>query len=77
MNHKFGLNPKVDILQYATNANPLQLYYSPRVKIFTFKQYLLDINQPDYKYRITDLLNGMFRSCFINFKSEKSLISLT
>ena len=31
------LNPQVDIPLFATNANPLQLYHSPRAKILAFK----------------------------------------
>ena len=35
------LNPKVDTPLFATTANPLQLYHSPRVKIFALKRFLL------------------------------------
>ena len=31
------LNPKVDTPLFTTNANPLQLYHSPRMKILAFK----------------------------------------
>ena len=30
------LNPKVDTPLFATTANPLQLYHSPRAKILAF-----------------------------------------
>ena len=33
-----SLNPKADIPLFATYANPLQLYHSPRVKTLAFKQ---------------------------------------
>ena len=33
---RLSLNPKVDTPLFATNANPLQLYYSPRAKILVF-----------------------------------------
>ena len=33
------LNPKVDIPLFATNANPLQLFHSPRARILSFKAF--------------------------------------
>ena len=37
--HEYGvlLNPRVDNPLFASNANPLQLYHSPRVKILAFE----------------------------------------
>ena len=42
LNHLLGpLKPKFDIPRFATNANPLQLYHSLRMKILAFKHTII------------------------------------
>ena len=46
------LNPKVNTPLFATNANPLQLYYSPRAKILAFNWNQVSLNNIKLKLKL-------------------------
>ena len=60
------LKPKVDAPLFAINANPLQLYHSPRAKILAFNLGILTSNQ---RTQLVDTLHCKYlRSGVKNYK---------
>ena len=72
------LNPKVDTKLFATTANPLRLYHSPRAKIVAFKSYTMQHNSVyiDFwkgwimKYKRNTITN-------IHYKGDTKRIAIT